>query len=518
MARKNLLPPRRRRAACDEDRFSDLPDDLLLHILGRLDTRSALGAGALSRRWAHLPRELPVLDLKVTDALPPRYRRGLVLLREARRSILLLESRRRIITMASRYERRAMRAMVASVKGLLSTHRRRRVERLSLEVFSYGSSATCINRLIVDAVDSWGVRDLEVVATPPTAPFGSSPPAYTFPRGRISRKPGESRLQSLKLSNCLPPPLQGFTALARLVLQDLPDTTPTAVYEGVVAACPRLQVLHLLSCCLQRGTSRAVFNAPTSEIRELVIDGHLMVVELRSLPKLESLATLHASVFLRSGAAPRLAKVNLGFSVGRLEGHRLVGLTRMVRNLIVNRLTGFFERAVGMTDLVLRFTGPDMWIAPSKNPFSLMPNLRRLLVADVPSSWDLSWPRLLIEAAPLLESLYVHVPQCDEKKSCQETVPWQPPSTWWRHRHLKELVVIGFQTTTDRQLLRLVRFTMEVSVALRRVALFKHGHVEEKGPCDWEVMSHQSTWSNQEKLDVLDGICSSMPSLEVALG
>uniref|UniRef100_A0ACD5UL80 Uncharacterized protein n=1 Tax=Avena sativa TaxID=4498 RepID=A0ACD5UL80_AVESA len=509
MARKNLLPRRRRRAACDEDRLSALPDDLLLHILGRLDTRSALGAGALSRRWAHLPRELPVLDLKVTDALPPRHRRSLVLLRESRRSIWLRESRRGIIAIASRYERRAM---VASVKGLLSTHRRRRVERLSLEVFAYSSSATCINRLIVDAVDSWGVRDLEVVATPPTAPFGSSPPVYTFPRGRISRKPGGSRLQSLKLSSCLPPPLQGFTALAKLVLQDLPDTTPTAVYEGVVAACPRLQVLHLLSCCLQRGTGRAVFNAPTSEIRELVIDSHLMIVELRSLPKLESLATSHASVLLRSGAAPRLAKVNMVFSVGRLQGHRLVGLIRMGRNHIVNMLTGFFERAVSMTDLVLRFTGPDMWIAPSKNPFSLMPNLRRLLVADVPSSWDTSWPRLLIEAAPLLESLCVHVPQCDEH-SPQETVPWQPPSAWWRHRHLKELVVIGFQTT-DRQLLRLVRFTVEASVALRRVALFKHGHVEEKGPCDWEVVSHQSTWSNQEKLAVLDGICSQRPHLK----
>jgi hypothetical protein len=258
-----------------------------------------------------------------------------------------------------------------------------------------------------------------------------------------------------------------------------------------------------------------------SEIRELVIDGHIMAVELRSLPKLESLATLRASVFLRSAtAAPRLANVSFAFSVGQLEGHQLAGLCCMKRNHIVNMLTGFFKHAVSMTDLVLRFTGPDMWIAPSKNPFSLMSNLRRLLVADVPSSWDVSWPHLLIEAAPLLESLYVHVPRCgeDDEHTCQEIIEPSASSTRWRHRHLKELVVIGFQRTdTQTQLLRLVRFTVQVSMVLRRVALYKHGHVEEKGACNcnWEVVSHHSTWSNQEKLTVLDGICSSTASLEV---
>ncbi|CAM0906924.1 unnamed protein product [Alopecurus aequalis] len=456
MARKGLLPGRRQR---DEDRLSALPDDLLLYILGRLDTRSALGAGAISRRWAHLPRELPVLELKVTDALPPRYRRSLVLRRQARRSIWVREYVQMLNPVASRYERRAMRAMLASVQGLLLTRRPRRLDRLSLEIFAYSNSEACINRLIVNAVDSWGVRDLEVVATPPTGPIVPAPPVYRLPRGRISRDPGASRLQSLKLANCLPPPLQGFTALSTVVLQDLPDSTPAAVYEGVVAACPRLQVLHLISCCLKRGIRRAVFDAPMSEIRELVIDGHLMVIELRSLPKLESLSTSHASVFLCSGAAPRLDSLNLVFTVGRLEGHKL---------------------------------------------------------ADVPSSWDVSWPHLLVQAAPLLESLYVHAPQCDEH-SRQEIVPLQQTSTWRRHRHLKELVVIGFQRT-DKQLLCLVRLTAEVSIALRRVALFKHGHVEEKGPCDWEVVSHHSSWSNQEKQTVLDGICSSTASLEVVFG
>jgi hypothetical protein len=211
MVGKDVIRRRRQRAASDnwdEDRLSDLTDDLLLDILRRVDTRAALGAAALSSRWASLPRELPTLDLKVTDMLPPRYHRLHLLRHNARESMIssTLADRKLLSAITGRYERHAMRALVRSIKGLLASRARRRVERLSLEVFAY-STSSCINRLVVDAVDSWGVRDLEVVATP-TGPLPyPEPPPYSFPCGLISRKPGESRLRSIKLANCLPPPL-----------------------------------------------------------------------------------------------------------------------------------------------------------------------------------------------------------------------------------------------------------------------------------------------------------------------
>lgn len=503
----------RRRLYADEDRLDALPDDLLLDILRRLDTRTALGAAALSKRWAGLPHELPVLDLKVTDILPPRYHRCLRLRNDARRSKIssTFSDRRLLEAIVARYERRAMRAMVRSVKNLLARRARRRVEKLSLEVFAYSTSA-CVNRLVVDAVDSWGVRDLEVVATPTGPLTRREPPAYSFPLGLISRKPGESRLRRLKLANCLPPPLRGFNALTTLVLRDLPAPTPAAAYEGVVAACPQLQVLHLLSCQLKIRSGRMVLEAPKSEIRELVVGGELMVVEIRFLPKLESLASQEADVLLcSSAAAPCLAHVSLAFSVGRLEGGGLAALNRSHRDCLIRVLVQFFQGAITVKDLVLRFTGPEMWIMP-KNPFSAMSNLRRLLVADVPSSWDVLWPRLLIEAAPLLESLYVHVSHGEDEP--RQEVPGETSAS--RHRHLKELVVIGFQRT-ERQM-HLVKFAVEVSTALRRVALLKQGRVEDKGPCcDWEVVSQQSAWCDEERLAVLDGIGCSTGQIEVVL-
>ncbi|XP_010239928.1 uncharacterized protein LOC100835989 [Brachypodium distachyon] len=322
--------------------------------------------------------------------------------------------------------------MVNSARSLLASQAHRRVGALSLEVFDF-STAGCINRLVEKAVDCWGVESLEVVANS-TGPLAYPHRVYRFPRGRISRKPGESRLRSLKLGNCLP----------------------------------------------------------------------------RSLPKLESLTVLEADVLLCSDAAPCLAHVSFHFSVQSLN----------------YPFTLFLKDAITMRDLVLRLTGPEMWILPTENPFSRMPNLKKLLVADVPSSWDVSWPHILIQEAPLLETLHVHVSQCQEEEPGQNISYLQPSASQQpqhlksilsKSTHLKELVVIGFQRTKI-QLIHLVRFIVDTSTALRRVTLFKHGHVEDKGPCDWEMVSQQSTWSNEEKLAVLDGICCPTDQIEVILG
>ncbi|RLN30694.1 hypothetical protein C2845_PM05G07610 [Panicum miliaceum] len=167
-----ILLLRRALAARREDRISALPDDLLLLILRRLDTRSALGTGSLSRRWAHLPRELGALDLRAVDMLPPRYHRWVDLYNDIRTNRTVLHYRPRALSLEllpnmGRYERRAMRAFTSSTASFLEGPRRR-VRRLSLEFFITGSGAAgcMMNRLVAEAVDAWGVEDLEAVARP----------------------------------------------------------------------------------------------------------------------------------------------------------------------------------------------------------------------------------------------------------------------------------------------------------------------------------------------------------------
>ena len=51
----------------NEDMISALPDDLLLGILDYLDFPVAVRAGAVSRRWRHLPHQLSWLDLDIVN-------------------------------------------------------------------------------------------------------------------------------------------------------------------------------------------------------------------------------------------------------------------------------------------------------------------------------------------------------------------------------------------------------------------------------------------------------------------
>lgn len=59
---------------------------------------------------------------------------------------------------------------------------------------------------------------------------------------------------------------------------------------------------------------------------------------------------------------------------------------------------------------------------------------------------------------------------------------------------------MGFRSA-ERRHVQLVRFAMEASTsALRRVALYKRGHVEHKGPGAWEAAAaRDDAWSDEER-------------------
>lgn len=185
------------------------------------------------------------------------------------------------------------------------------------------------------------------------------------------------------------------------------------------------------------------------------------------------------------------------------------------------KLDLFLGRTPDITDLVIRFTGPDRWIVPSiSSPSpSLLPNLRRLLIADVPWSWDISWPRLLLETAPSLETLHIHISppsKEEEDEPMGDEIPWEQP-TMLGHHNLKEFVMVGFEGT-DRQVY-LVRFVIGLcSTALRHVAMYKKGHARDKGHWDWEMVMQQqhSQWTDEEKDSMLKQIMNGIPSSATA--
>uniref|UniRef100_A0ACD5T959 Uncharacterized protein n=1 Tax=Avena sativa TaxID=4498 RepID=A0ACD5T959_AVESA len=491
-----------RRQRAGEDRISTLPDDLLLAVMRRLDTRTALGTGILSSRWASLPRELPALDFRVGDILPPRYHTWIRLHRDRGTHVLYTE-KKHIVPNIRRYERRAMRSLASSIQSILDAPAddERRVNRLRLDFFiTTYSSGCCMNRLIAKAVDAWGVDDLEAVAKPTFCQWGQ---AHTFPSHGMCKEPRTSRLRRLKLGGCVIPQLHEYSALTILVLQDLPESTPTAAYEAVFTSCQQLQVLHLNSCGCG-GDKIIVVDAPASEIRELVVD-HCAFhrFRLRALPCLESIASLQTRVFFQPSSCPSFRKWNFALRLGITHE----GLRQCFKDYLDLELDQLFQRTPDITNMVIRFTRPDRWFVPLSSPSLLLPNLRRLLVADVPSSWDVSWPRRLLEMAPSLEILHIHIAPCAEEP-CDELC-WQP--TKLRQHHLKEFVMAGFEGT-DMEIY-LVKFVMGVCTALSRVILSKNGYARDKGHWDWEMVTHQYSWSDEEKdtmlKQIMDGVSSS---------
>ncbi|GJN37130.1 hypothetical protein PR202_gb26055 [Eleusine coracana subsp. coracana] len=458
---------RRRAAAAGADRLSDLPDDLLRLILRRLDTRTALSTAVLARRWARLSLDLPVLDIRVGDVLPPRYHRALAVRRgcdPARTTAVAAV--RELDAVVTQCERRVMRAFADGVTGLMTAaddvEDRRRVKTLRVEFFPFTmeeeSDSCVVDCLIPTAIAAWGVEDLEVVARPLHLDDLHVGPAYTFPHHCLDDDLHRSRLRSLTLANCTVPPLHRCGAL---VLSDMPASTPMATYRGLFTSNSPLQSLRLKSCRCAR--DELVISAPGgSRLRELVVDGcSFREIHLRDLPSLERLACLTSphdelGCFLE-GAPPTVAS------------------------------------------LVVRLTGPSRWITPRPLGMKLH-GLTRLLVADVPASWDVTCvPRLLLHAAPSLQVLHIHVatPDRNEEPPGHE-VSW-PVRSRFRHRHLREIVLAGFGRTW-RQVF-FVRYLARVCKALERVVLLENWCAREKGLWDWDlVRQRECPWTEEDKM------------------
>uniref|UniRef100_M8C512 At1g61320/AtMIF1 LRR domain-containing protein n=1 Tax=Aegilops tauschii TaxID=37682 RepID=M8C512_AEGTA len=414
----------------------------------------------LARRWVRIPRKLSALDFRVSDILPPEYERTIALRQHNIPHDATLAGA--LDGLKARCEIDTIRSFANGITSFLEADsgHDRRVKTLRLEFFQTYNSI-CVDRLINAAVGTWGVEDLELPQPP-------------------------SCLRRLTLGKyCALPPLHNYQTLTKLVLRDMSASTPVNMYERVFRDCTGLQVLHLTSCCCAHST--LVVDVPCSHIRELVLEEcSFSVIELRDLPMLVCLACcLTDTSKILFGSIPSLMDTNLSFS---LEDDTIVEARGR------DEFDSFLGMSPTMANLVIRFTGQRRWIRASR-PERKLPHLKRLLVADVPSNWDISWTRGLLMASTFLEVLHIHVPHSETEPDYLRGMNWYKSRNELRHHHLKELVVIGF---TQRNIW-LLKYVVRVCTSLQRVVLLKDGHVRYNGLWDWRMVGQQTCpWSDDE--------------------
>jgi hypothetical protein len=288
-----------------------------------------------------------------------------------------------------------------------------------------------------------------------------------------------------------------------------------AVFDGAAAAA--LRVVHLLCC---RGASDVLeIDAPCSRVEELVVDScSFRAIELRNLPELRRFACLVDGsekapppvVELSFGTVPQLATVYLTFSASPSPA-------AATPYRVLDSLLG--GAPASMSRLAVRFTGPTRWVLPRPLDTTLL-GLRELLVADVPPTWDVSWPRLLLEAAPALERLHIHVAAGSSSPEGQP-IYWEPRRKF-RHRQLREVCVVGF-ANTPRQT-RFLRHLVRVCELLERVVLCREGRVEEDELWGWKIVEqrqHANPWTLADWIsvsaEIKQGTTWSKPHVELTL-
>ncbi|XP_071680878.1 uncharacterized protein [Lolium perenne] len=499
---------RPRTAGEEADRLSALPEELIRLILSKLGTRAALSTAVLARRWARIPRELPAFDFRVRDVLAPEYERTVAL--RARNLPRDEDVGRMLDGLVASCERATMKAFVDGIAGFLEAdggRAHRSAKTLRLEFFETRDVGV-VDRLIATAVAAWGVEEVEVVVRPAYTCDEDVPPAYSL---RLKEDGHRSRVRSLTLGNCMvPPQLQRYDALTTLVLRDMAASTPVDVYERVFSQCTRLQVLHLTFCCCLEDW--LVVDAPCSEIRELVVEAcSFLVIELRNLPMLARLACLTNTVEIVFGSVPCLTHTNLTFFVEQEFVDSPPPHTELEQFLGTSPST--------MENLVIRFTGPRRWVQAECIDNQLFA-LKRLLVADLPSNWDATLPRLLLMAAPSLEVLHIHVAHSDIEPQAFGVI-WTKTSQEQQYptSNLKELVMVGFTQQLHLHHMEFLKYVVSECTALQRLVLLKDGHVRYNGLWDWDMQHECRCWSDKDKRAVRRMIKSgSSPLVQLVLG
>ncbi|XP_047055354.1 uncharacterized protein LOC124661533 [Lolium rigidum] len=418
----------------EKDRLTMLTDDVLLHILGRVDLATAARTSTLSKHWRNLPWLLPELNLHVTDFLCPDDQ----------------------VELAQQMDQ-AMASLTKATKSFLAQPHLTydTVARLSLKLYMTGNYnyKYDIGLLVSDAIDNGMVKELDLAIL--------DKKEYCKIKDKLQRARDVEGFFSEYPSM--------IRCLARLHLQNV-CFAEWEISHLLFDCCKQLQHLSLDNCDAGKWSIWQI-NAPNSNIRILEFRVTWMKrLEVLCLPKLERLHFknwLYHEPPLSFGSVSSLKELLL-LCPATID-HRDFSLSQV--------LCG----ATNLHTLTLNFQGEKLWIQPEGKQLCTAFNmLKKLCIHGIYVEFDLLWTINLLEAATSVEifdvEIYEHQCQEGERRvryygAQREKPSWKASGfTVCNNRRLKELRFAGFRPLLESHML-FVRAMMDHAPHLETVLL-----------------------------------------------
>ncbi|TVU27651.1 hypothetical protein EJB05_19147 [Eragrostis curvula] len=413
------------------DRFSKLPNDILLNILDQLDVREAARTSVLSKRWRQLPAMLSRLIIDVNNFLPKGVFKPSIdelvhinlAVVEATRSMLSQRKSNQYIIHLLRVTFHLRDGDSISIGHTVGhTMTQQNIETAEFIILTEKATAKCTG----DDLVGYGKQFMSFFYACPDA----------------------------------------FGGLTRLHLKNLRFGELDA--PKVLSTCKRLRHLLLHNCDSGAWTILQFIHSQLIELS--IFSCRFERIELSWLPKLARLTFEGWISFedpLFFGYVPVLEVLSLGSTC--LSWHKMVTLSK-------------FLDGTSVQDLTLNFKSEKIWVQPEdpKRLASMFHKLRSVNLIGVPEGYDLTWTMFILDAAPSLKELYItvwdHICEMgmDEERrradSCSEkNVEWEGYD--FEHQSLTTLTIFNFQP--EDYFVRYIRRVMEVAVNLDDIFLYK---------------------------------------------
>uniref|UniRef100_A0ACD5TYG1 Uncharacterized protein n=3 Tax=Avena sativa TaxID=4498 RepID=A0ACD5TYG1_AVESA len=441
-----------RNATARHDRLSELPDNILLHILERVDTLDALRTCILSKRLMRLPAMLSRFDLNVGSLMRHHD--------TASHGFNTADVVRYNNTLAGVTEK----ILPARSPEIHTIHK--------LRVTCYLRPDEClpITRAFASTMATHKVERAEFV------------PIIEKPFSECTD--GDLLCYAKRFNICLADCPSAFAGLTYLWLSNMRFDGQLDI-PNILSTCKRLEHLRLSHCDAGIGS---VLMVEHDQLVELIVDqGVFAAVHLYGVPKLQHLTFTcwWYRVPLTFGYVPQLSKLSLG-KRGRTQTKNLQ-LSQLLANVPLIR------------DLHLDFISEKIWVVP-ECPKLLTPVLGKLEVVNLDNlleAYDITWTMFILEAAPSLRELCITmwdhywckmVIQQDDLRNYglyrekADLVEWQPSLSGFKHTNLVKLTIYGFQP--NEKMVRYVKRIREVAVNMKEIWLHDRKACERCGDLD----------------------------------